>query len=296
MLHSPTNDPNGVQESIAFYLDLICVIFFMEEILHKCFVFGIIANGPNSYFRNAWNVFDFIITATTIIDLALPISTYGTQTLFMLLRALRIMKVLDIHEGLRLCIKSILNGLKLIAQAFSVVLIVIFVFAVIGIAFFKGTFYYCQLNSSEGVDIEIKTIYDCMNLGGEWRNRDFHYDNIFMAMIALFELFTAKCWINTSMALPDSIGIDFNPKENHRPYAVLFGVLYMVIGLIFTKALLIGVVSNTFNRERAKIQGVSSLTTLQKSWVRLCKIIFKTYPVKMVICNFINYLFLFINK
>jgi hypothetical protein len=58
-----------------------------------------------------------------------------------------------------------------------------------GVGFFKGTFYHCQDKYDSDFKInmdDVDTKADCLNLGGEWVNKDSHFDNTPNAMNTLF--------------------------------------------------------------------------------------------------------------
>ena len=65
-LDSPLLDPAGTQYQLLRYTDLAITIIFSAEALLKLFSFGLVFNGEDSYFRNIWNLFDFIIVILSV--------------------------------------------------------------------------------------------------------------------------------------------------------------------------------------------------------------------------------------
>jgi hypothetical protein len=65
------------------------------------------------------------------------------------------------------------------------------IFGIIGVNFFKGTFFSCVFDpsmeyaSAYSVDV-IVTKFDCFNYGGSWVNADQNFDNVPEAMSTLF--------------------------------------------------------------------------------------------------------------
>ena len=43
--------------------------FFVAELFIKVIVFGLVKNGPNSYLRKKWNIFDFLIVIVSIVSI-----------------------------------------------------------------------------------------------------------------------------------------------------------------------------------------------------------------------------------
>lgn len=67
----------------------------MEGIM-KIITFGFIWNGKYSYLKSNWNVMDFFILITSIIDLILSISKLRALTTVRLLRLVRILRPMRI--------------------------------------------------------------------------------------------------------------------------------------------------------------------------------------------------------
>lgn len=42
---------------------------FAIELIFKWIVYGIISNGPQSYFKDGWNFLDFVITNVSILSI-----------------------------------------------------------------------------------------------------------------------------------------------------------------------------------------------------------------------------------
>lgn len=59
------------------------------------------------------------------------------------------------------------------------------------------------------------TKYDCNNWGGTWVNFERNFDNIFIAMLSLFEMMSSEDWLTTAYRGIDVVDIDMEPKKNH---------------------------------------------------------------------------------
>lgn len=69
MLDSPLMNPKGKFFYSLTIIDIIITSIFTLESLIKIMAYGIIMNGNESYFRNLWNIFDFIIVVISVIIL-----------------------------------------------------------------------------------------------------------------------------------------------------------------------------------------------------------------------------------
>ena len=281
---TPLQDPNGSLCTIAYIIDLVTLGFFILEILMKTTAFGFISNGENSYLRSPWNILDFFITVISIVGLILNSSETWVEKVIMLFRVLRAVRVVTLNEGFRLCIQAIVQGSPKILQTIFVGGLFFLVFALISVHFFGGIFYYCDVDAVERININnVVTAYDCMNLGGEWRDRDINFNNILGSLMILFELFTGKSWNEMVEYLGDAVDVDYQPQYQINLARIWFIAAYMIIGFLFIRAVLTGVVSNTFFKEKEIIQGLNDLKFSQRKWVRLSKIIFKAAPIREVI-------------
>ena len=93
---------------------------FCVEILIKLYAFR------GKFFRNGWNVFDFLVIALSIIGMAASI------TAFRVLRVLRTLRLVTNVPSMRVVIESFLRSIPGIFSVLMVLLLMVFVYAVIG--------------------------------------------------------------------------------------------------------------------------------------------------------------------
>jgi hypothetical protein len=131
-------------------------------------------------------------------------------------------------------------------------------------------------------EIEVEDVYDCMNLGGEWQNGDVSFDNILISFMSQFELLTAKFWWTLVIGVSDKSNVDKEPKEFTNPASSLFIVILTIIGFLFIRAVITGLINFAFIKQKEEIQGVTHLDYAQRRWVNFSKVIFKASPIKEV--------------
>jgi hypothetical protein len=76
---------------------------FITEALLKSIVQGFLFNGPGSYLKNGWNIFDFfivLVSAATEIGYFINIEN-SILEIFNILRVLRSFRILSKNEGVR---------------------------------------------------------------------------------------------------------------------------------------------------------------------------------------------------
>ena len=280
---TPLNDPNGKWILTANIVDIFLAIFFGLEILMKLVTYGAMMNGPKSYLHNPWNVLDTVTTIALILELAMQDKSRIADIIITLFRALRVLRIVTIGEIFRLSISAIGRGLPDIVQIIGVSALFCFIFSIAGIHFFKGSMYFCNRDYSElSEEIEIDSIYDCLNYGGDWVSRDVSFDNIFVSMMTLFEILTGKCWWVTLIGLADNYEIDKEPKNYSNYNRIWFVVAYSIIGFLAIRAFITGLINFVFSKAKEDLQGVANLDPGQRKWVNLSKVIFKAAPIRIV--------------
>lgn len=116
----------------------------------KVLVYGLVKNGPDSYLKDGWNVFDFVIVIISIVNLIaeqFKTSSQVTQILemFKILRVLRSLRILSRNEGLKHCVTGLIYSFPGIINATIVVYLCIFLISCFFVSMLKGKFYNCEL-------------------------------------------------------------------------------------------------------------------------------------------------------
>ena len=73
-------------------------------------------------------------------------------------RALRPLRVISKNQGLKLAVGSLFGALPAIANGMIVCCLIVFIYAILGVSFFKGQFYRCIFPGIEEDDPLYKTI------------------------------------------------------------------------------------------------------------------------------------------
>ncbi|XP_067877715.1 sodium channel protein 1 brain-like [Heterodontus francisci] len=107
---------------------VLSIIFIIEAILK------VTALNPMPYVRNGWNAFDFIIVLLTCLEWVLSAINIPTLKLSMIrsLRMLRVFKLAKNWKTLNILINIIFKSLKEMGNLTLIVIIVIYIFTVIG--------------------------------------------------------------------------------------------------------------------------------------------------------------------
>ncbi|MEQ2203145.1 hypothetical protein XENOCAPTIV_025460 [Xenoophorus captivus] len=136
-------------------------------------------------------------------------SAISVVKILRVLRVLRPLRAINRAKGLKLCVfeltvynyiplqhvvQCVFVAIRTIGNIMIVTTLLQFMFACIGVQLFKGKFYRCTDDAKSSPD-ECKGTYILYNNGDTalpmvkeriWHNSDFNFDNVLMAMMALF--------------------------------------------------------------------------------------------------------------
>jgi uncharacterized membrane protein len=150
-------------------IDLIFTALSLIEATLKIIALGFFSNpymGVKGYIINWWNVLDFIVVIVSIIDFYFMMNSSGSDTSSLsslkalrAVRALRPLRMISRNEGLKIAVKALFASIPAMANVLMVCLLFLLIFAIMGVNFFKGTFYSCQLKIDSLMD-RVKTRRD----------------------------------------------------------------------------------------------------------------------------------------
>ena len=144
-----------------------------------------------------------------------------------------------------------------------ITLLILILFGIQGITFFKGKFYYCDTgNVPNEFVVQVKTMWDCYDLGGEWVRYRANFDNIVTAVITMFNLMTTEGWIDVLWHAVDSTNIYQAPIRNASPLNVIFFMIFLIIGSMILLNAFVGVVVISFTKEKITLTKENRITEL----------------------------------
>ena len=131
--------PDGMSLLLSIF-DLACLGVYIVEAYLKISAYG------NAYFQDGWNIFDFLIVVVSVLVLLLsalaiavqiPVQVLRTIRLF---RVVRLFKLLSIFRKLRVIVEAIGRSIPAVLWTCLLLLIVLYVFDVIGVFVFSAEF------------------------------------------------------------------------------------------------------------------------------------------------------------
>ena len=109
-------------------LDAICLAIFVVELALKLFARG------TSFFRDGWNIFDFVIVAISLIPASQGLSVLRAM------RILRLLRVLSVTPSLRRVVEGLMNALPGMGSVFLLMGIIFYIGAVMATKLFGASF------------------------------------------------------------------------------------------------------------------------------------------------------------
>jgi voltage-gated sodium channel len=127
----------GLETSPWMHLKIGPLLRATEYAILTIFVLEIgiklVAFGPR-FFRSAWNAFDFLIVVISLVPAA------GTLSVLRTLRILRALRLLKAIPRLRLIVEGVLRVLPDMGWVFTLLMLVFYIFSVIGTKLFSAAF------------------------------------------------------------------------------------------------------------------------------------------------------------
>ena len=108
--------------------DKLVLAVFVVEISVKLYAFGW------RFFRDAWNVFDFVIVGIALVPASGPLAVLRV------LRILRILRLISMFPRMRLVVEALLRAIPGILSIAALILLLFYVFAVIATSLFGATY------------------------------------------------------------------------------------------------------------------------------------------------------------
>ncbi|MBN3321175.1 CAC1E protein, partial [Atractosteus spatula] len=159
---------NSEWNKVLRYFDYVFTGVFTFEMIIKMIDQGLILHD-GSYFRDLWNILDFIVVVGALIAFALT-NVMGnnkgrdikTIKSLRVLRVLRPLKTIKRLPKLKAVFDCVVTSLKNVFNILIVYKLFMFIFAVIAVQLFKGKFFYCT-DGSKDTEKECQyAVFDCV--------------------------------------------------------------------------------------------------------------------------------------
>ncbi|KAJ8376492.1 hypothetical protein SKAU_G00070720 [Synaphobranchus kaupii] len=256
------------------YFDYVFTGVFTFEMIIKMIDQGLILHD-GSYFRDLWNVLDFIVVVGALIAFALTNNKgrdIKTIKSLRVLRVLRPLKTIKRLPKLKAVFDCVVTSLKNVFNILIVYKLFMFIFAVIAVQLFKGKFFYCT-DGSKDTEKECKGFYIDYEKNKkeikprDWKRHDFHYDNIIWALLTLFTVSTGEGWPQVLQNSVDVTEEDRGPIRGNRMEMSIFYVIYFVVFPFFFVNIFVALIIITFQEQGDKMMEECSLEKNERACI-----------------------------
>ncbi|KAJ8285684.1 hypothetical protein GJAV_G00029740 [Gymnothorax javanicus] len=272
---------NAPRNNVLKYLDYVFTGVFTFEMVIKMVDLGLLLH-PGAYFRDLWNILDFIVVSGALVAFAFTSQqnvTRGTKgkdistiKSLRVLRVLRPLKTIKRLPKLKAVFDCVVNSLKNVLNILIVYILFMFIFAVIAVQLFKGKFFYCT-DTSKGLEKDCRgqfLDYDTDEVTAqprEWKKYDFHYDNVLWAFLTLFTVSTGEGWPTVLKHSVDATFEDKGPSPGFRIEMSIFYVVYFVVFPFFFVNIFVALIIITFQEQGDKALSECSLEKNERACI-----------------------------
>uniref|UniRef100_A0A8C5FA66 Voltage-dependent L-type calcium channel subunit alpha n=1 Tax=Gadus morhua TaxID=8049 RepID=A0A8C5FA66_GADMO len=280
----PDDDSNATNHNLE-QVEYVFLVIFTIETFTKILAYGLVMH-PSAYIRSGWNLLDFVIVIVGLFSVMAEGMTDhkpgeahhaagkpgGLDV--KALRAFRVLRPLRLVSGvpsLQIVLNSIMKAMVPLLHIGMLVMFVIIIYAIIGLELFIGRMHKsCYYLGSELMLDDDPTPCAfagngrfCMSNGtecrGKWEGPNggiTNFDNIFFAMLTVFQCITMEGWTDVLYWMNDAIGFEI-------PW--IYFVSLVIFGSFFIINLVLGVLSGEFSKEREKAVARGELQKAQES-------------------------------
>ncbi|KAM4629755.1 LOW QUALITY PROTEIN: voltage-dependent R-type calcium channel subunit alpha-1E [Polymixia lowei] len=260
------------------YFDYVFTGVFTFEMIIKMIDQGLILHN-GSYFRDLWNILDFIVVVGALVAFALTSVTPNnkgrdikTIKSLRVLRVLRPLKTIKRLPKLKAVFDCVVTSLKNVFNILIVYKLFMFIFAVIAVQLFKGKFFYCT-DSSKDTERDCQGYY--IDYGKDkkevkrrdWKRHEFHYDNVIWALLTLFTVSTGEGWPQVLQHSVDVTEEDRGPSRGNRMEMSIFYVIYFVVFPFFFVNIFVALIIITFQEQGDKMMEECSLEKNERACI-----------------------------
>ncbi|TID21777.1 calcium-channel protein CCH1 [Venturia nashicola] len=281
------------------YTDMGFAVLFTVEAFIKVIADGLFFT-PNAYFRGSWGAIDGVVLITLWINVLTSLNNAGAVSRAVgAFKALRALRLLNVSDSARNNFHSVIvrGGLKVLSAAFVAIALLI-PFAVYGLNLFVGKMQACNDTNPTWNSNYTSSIFNLQDCVGEYMtssspsnwnilaprvvaNTYYSFDDFGSSLFILFQIVSQEGWIDVMWRAISIVGVGQQPQPFNSYFNAVFFVVFNLLGAVFVLTLFVSV----FMRNYTEQTGVAYLTTDQRSWLELRKLLRQISPSKRPLAN-----------
>uniref|UniRef100_A0A672KUV7 Voltage-dependent L-type calcium channel subunit alpha n=1 Tax=Sinocyclocheilus grahami TaxID=75366 RepID=A0A672KUV7_SINGR len=222
------------------YFDYAFTAIFTVEILLKMTAFGAFLH-KGAFCRNYFNLLDLLVVGVSLVSFGIQSSAISVVKILRILRVLRPLRAINRAKGLKHVVQCVFVAIRTIGNIMIVTTLLQFMFACIG-EVLPGTYIVYSIGETALPQMRERI----------WYNSDFNFDNVLMAMMALFTVSTFEGLPALLYKAIDSNKENMGPIYNYRVEISIFFIIYIIIIAFFMMNIFVGFVIVTFQEQGEK--------------------------------------------
>ena len=240
------------------FFNKFIIIYYNIEMIIKLLAFGFFLEY-DSYFRDKWNTFDFLLNCVLDIYHAVIWSTDSDIEIpfFDFLRFFKIFKI----PPIQIILIKIASTLWLLAETFTIVVWFILFYAIWGLQLYSGLMKHICIDSITGLQLRAQIFCgngDFLCLSEEIcsksiTNPDYgvsNYDNLLSACLQVFKIITGDDWTSSMFII----------QKTFTKFVWIYFVSLVVFGNFFMMNLILAVLKVKYGQNDMKFQTIRQKT------------------------------------
>jgi len=134
-------------------IDKVLSFAFLLEAFIKSIALGFCVE-KGTYLRDYWNIWDFVIVVTSLVDVFTADFTMPVVKFFRVLRTLRPLRFVSHNVNMKMVVSSLLDSITSIINVIIVIFIVWLIFGILGVSLLKDRMGFCEIEEKYGVNKE----------------------------------------------------------------------------------------------------------------------------------------------
>jgi voltage-dependent calcium channel L type alpha-1D len=234
----PETDPDSKLGQAMEFSEYIFMVVFTLEFILKIVAFGAFTNGPKSYFRDVWNILDFVVVISSFMSLD---PSLNDLSLIRCLRVFRALKAAKNVAGMKMIMEAIASSLPGLVDVLLLAFVTFTFLSVVGMQLMGGTFGWrcayvlgnetsnetfpdmdmmCNLDAGNGCPDDMI----CMDTGQNPNNGITAFDNLGVSWASIIICISLEGWSDI---------MDYGQETGAGAVGVIFFVLVVAVGAFF---------------------------------------------------------------
>ena len=223
-----SEDITAKYHDLLVWLDRLVLLIFISEIAMKMIA---LSPRPQDFFRDPWNIFDFVIVAVCLIP-----ASGGFGPVLRLFRLLRVLRLLTAVPKLQILVSALLKSLPSMGYVTLLLFLLFYIYGVAGVMFFGA-------------------------------NDPIHFGTLGYSLLSLFRVVTLEDWTDVmyiqiygsdkyegyNLADAELAGYTLEPQAM-PVLSVIYFVSFVLLGTMIMLNLVIGVIINGMDDARIEAE------------------------------------------